>query len=632
MAEPIKPINPVISIMPISSGVTNRDPTGAQSILALMADGSIVRGYVINRDPNGNPILRTSQGDFAVKSEVFIKTGSEVMLRVDSSQASHARILTIDNLSVEEYSAQIPKALTEDTIAPPSLGSTLGTATLTKEQGTPQAHPTLQALVLQANAQRPTVQGSALPLSTPAIPAALAQLAPGMPVNVTVVDVKLPPMPIALSSIPETSSLASLLAPLPQPPANATPSAQPQPLAGALLPQGEQAIPPAPIPTLAPLTTSHSPAAAQAPSPYLNALPPTLVAAQQAAHFTPPFLATASYPQASPRLPNNMHFPASMPLYAPPAPQPGAPAASHSQPETAAADQPTFSATVIGHAEDGANIVHTSFATLKIFTPQPLPSGTVLEIKAEALPTGMPAPINTFSDIPAPAQPSPAHFQDLGSLIAQWSVTNPTLMRALTAQLPVVGPKLTSGLLYFISAVKTGNIRDVLSARALQVLAGEQPELLAKLTRDLATLQQQFVDSPLNDWKPMPLPFLFGSEMTPAHLYIRREGGDGAPGHESNQIGQRFLLDIGFSELGQMQFDGFVRCETKLKSLELFVRSQEPLEGSYCDDIRSIFETATGATGMTGQIVFQHGMDRFVRPQPKAPSVSHAHGAHTILA
>ena len=40
-------------------------------------------------------------------------------------------------------------------------------------------------------------------------------------------------------------------------------------------------------------------------------------------------------------------------------------------------------ATVIGHGEDGSNIVHTPFATVKIYTDQPLPSGTNLIVTAE---------------------------------------------------------------------------------------------------------------------------------------------------------------------------------------------------------------------------------------------------------
>ena len=205
----IKAVNPIITILPLPSAVTSRDAGNSnQNVLALLSDGSIVSGFVINRDTSGNPVLRTPQGDFTVNSDVFIKTGSEVTLRVDSSQSTNARIITIDNLTPEEYSTQTTRGLTEDTITPPTLTSAMGTTTLNASPIGTLAPPVLQALVLQANAQRPTLAGSAIPATAATIqpaslPPALAQLVPGTPIVLTVLDVKLPPTPIALSTMPE---------------------------------------------------------------------------------------------------------------------------------------------------------------------------------------------------------------------------------------------------------------------------------------------------------------------------------------------------------------------------------------------------------------------------------------------
>ncbi len=667
MNENIKAINPIITIQPLASATANRDAAGTPNVLALLSDGSIVRGFVINRDARGNPVLRTPQGDFTVGSEVFIKTGSEVTLRVDSSQSSHARILTIDNLSPEEYSAQTTRGLTKDTVAQPSLSGALAPATQgTNTTSTAATHPVLQAIVLQANARLappPTTappagappasaaRPTATPQPTAALPPALAALAQGNVVSLTVLDVKLPPLPVSLSSIPEAPSLANLLAPPPSPPT--APSAPqpplPQPGQATTTPASTNiAAPPAPAaaappgPTVAgtipptaaapPTTPATAPPTTPAPSAYLNALPPTLVAAQQSPRpASTRGTAAASYPTSA------SHFSSTAPIA--PATQPAAPSTATPSSLTpnallaATANTVTLPATVIGHGEDGANILHTEFATLKLFTAQPLPSGTTLTVKAELVAaSATQQPIATFSDIPAPPLPAAISFPELSTVLSQWAALNPGMFRAMTAELPVIGPKFTSGLLYFISAIKHGSLRDTFSNRALNLLSTEQPELLTKLTKDIGTLHQHFTDPPNSEWKGMTLPFIFGSELTPAHLYIRHEGGGGSDASEANKLGQRFLLDIAFSELGPMQFDGFVRYEPKLKSLELFVRSQTPLEGAVCDDIRGIFETATGTTGLTGHLVFQHGEERFVKPQAKPASVSHVAGAHTILA
>ena len=97
---------------------------------------------------------------------------------------------------------------------------------------------------------------------------------------------------------------------------------------------------------------------------------------------------------------------------------------------------------------------------------------------------------------------------------------SPALLQSLMAQLPTVGPKLTSGMLFFLAAVKGGTVGDLFTARTLAGLDAAMPSLLAKLAKDVEALHQNFINSPLADWKAVQLPLLFGSEVTPARLYI----------------------------------------------------------------------------------------------------------------
>jgi hypothetical protein len=65
--------------------------------LTSLASGTILSGFIINRDNAGNPILRTDSGDVTFASNFFLKIGSEVVIRVDNSGGnSLAQILSVD--------------------------------------------------------------------------------------------------------------------------------------------------------------------------------------------------------------------------------------------------------------------------------------------------------------------------------------------------------------------------------------------------------------------------------------------------------------------------------------------------------------------------------------------------------
>jgi hypothetical protein len=112
--QPPAPVNTVITIQPVATAIPNRDSAPGANPLATLPAGTTVEGFVVNRDAQNNPILRTPLGDLRITSDVFLKTGSEVVFRVDTSQASLARIVTVDGLSPQEYSAQSSRGLTQD--------------------------------------------------------------------------------------------------------------------------------------------------------------------------------------------------------------------------------------------------------------------------------------------------------------------------------------------------------------------------------------------------------------------------------------------------------------------------------------------------------------------------------------
>lgn len=89
----ILPPQQVQGVQPYQPTSNNNAPT----LLATLPSGSILSGYIVNRDPSGNPVLRTDKADIVFASNFFLKIGSEVVIRVENRAGqTNARILSVN--------------------------------------------------------------------------------------------------------------------------------------------------------------------------------------------------------------------------------------------------------------------------------------------------------------------------------------------------------------------------------------------------------------------------------------------------------------------------------------------------------------------------------------------------------
>lgn len=591
------PINNLVSITPLTTSAASRDATTSVPVqLSTVPTGTLVEGFVVNRDGQSNPILRTAIGDVLVKSDVFIKTGSEVVFRVDPTQPGHARLLSIDGLPPQDYAAANTRGITGDTVQ---------NATQAAQQaglgGKNVAAPIAALLVsttplAPANiASNPMLSAMAAG-SAPILPG-LMKLTQGAQLQVKLLQVALPvpgespeqaQAPASPNTPPPVRNDTKDLAPQQMANANtakiamqgtaqpAAPSPQPQSV-GQVVQQ--QALPPE-IPQVGQQATTVATAKAQAQVTNLP-LPP-------AANNTPPTAAQPAAPKAG------------IPAY------------------------------VLGHEGDGATILQTPVGTLKSYLPQKLPVGTAVRLDLQVMPTqsqpttGIPMPVDAQTTVTTLAQQWPALDETLKLFPSTHESARP-LMQAM----PEIGPKLTSGLLFFIAAVKTGDLRQWLGNRAVAALEARSPDLAARLKGDMAQLQTLLVDSPLQQWNSAMIPMLYQGQLEHARLFIRDDHeGDGANKKKGGGE-QRFIVEVDTSHLGEVQFDGFVRAGEKAKQFDLIVRSGTALPAELQQQVRGTFETAMATTGMKGYLAFQQGSQHFVRPMATGNTAS---GPKPILA
>lgn len=632
---PVPPVSNVITIQPVATTVPNREQGGGANPLSTLPQGTTVQGFVVNRDAQANPILRTPLGDLLITSAVFLKTGSEVIFRVDNSQLSLARIVTVDGLSPQDYSASSARSLTRDTITASGLQTAINTnsvaPTANAAAGNPNSATVLQAIVLQgtasAQAQVPSllattlaaVQSGPLPIVTQ-----LALLRAGAPLKLTLLDLKLPPLPVGISNVPDSKNLSTLLTP-PQPGAlgAATPTASQStafPLA---------ALPPTP-PALAPVATPSANAPGVVPIPTSpSPTPPQATAPLASPVLKNAFAAIANNNLQSAMLPTPAALPGANPF-----PATTSTPLQPATPELAKPNAPNqIVATVIGHDADGANILHTPFASLKVYTPQPLPTGTTLLVRAEftnAPPAQTNASQNAISTVISPTPPAQS-LTVFTQVIAWLQANQPDVAQDVALRVPNISHQLANGLLNYIIGIRIGDISEIIGKRALRLLEISNPDLLVRLRQQVDQLQENFLDSRTSQWNALPIPLFFGGEVHAAKLFIYKEPPDESKTASGRGHGQRFILEVEMSELGPLQFDGFVRSLERGKSFDLMVRSNEPLSSDISNGIRDIFSNSMEATRMRGQVVFQPGQQHFVKPDaPSSPFSST--GSNTILA
>lgn len=295
-------------------------------------------------------------------------------------------------------------------------------------------------------------------------------------------------------------------------------------------------------------------------------------------------------------------------------------------------------AVVIGTEKNGEVMVQTQVGLLKLPMPRPVPVGTTLHITLEPITTQPQAP-----SLPGTLPTGTALIDQMATLsrdwpsleqAMQWAQSNdPALARQMAQALPTIGPKLTSGMLFFIAAVKGGDMRQFLGGRAIAQLETRAPEIASRLKADMTQLQQLFTESPLPHWQTAMVPLFHNGALEHARLFFRQdnqkeeEKGKGSSGKD-----QRFIVEVDLSHMGEMQFDGFVRGAQRAKQFDLIIRSSARLPEELLQEIRGTFDTAMQTTGLKGYLAFQQGSQHFVRPLADAPVSRDTGSAQPILA
>ena len=587
-----------------------------------LANGSFVRGEVIGRSERGQVLVRTDLGTLAVATRAQLPTGSQVTLQIRSSGSQ----LHIAVLQVDGHAPQIktPPTATPPTATPP----TTTPPTVTSPGATQAGHappPTL-----------PASPAAGVPATVANPPPATGLLAPGAVLQGVVLGANdtgqvlirtdAGTLPLATTATLPSGSQVTLQVQSLVPQLNVliapgTAPASAGQAAGTVdvltlgqtiraHVQGPQAAP-SPHQTLGrtPGQAPGAPAPGAAQGPHLHpggtlqltvlqVTPPGTAAGPQTPG-TAATLVSSVGPQAGAAASAGL-----APGALPSSPAPGVP----SGPQTTGGV--SITGFVTGTTAAGQPQVQTGFGALTLDIKANLPPGTRLVLALPASAFDIAAAPPPASDPKSLAYRWPALDYALESLRSLDAPEVPGLLsqQGPAPTLPQAGPRLTSSLLFFLTALTGGNpggwVNSLMGGQAARLLerAG-QGDLLARLGGEL-TQMARLSDAAGNDWRLLPMPFFDGHHVQQLRLFLRRDSGGGASGGESEEA-TRFVLEVSLTRLGDLQLDGLVRG----KRFDLILRTRDGLPDAMRGDILQIFQDANDAAGYKGALTFQASRD-----------------------
>lgn len=277
-------------------------------------------------------------------------------------------------------------------------------------------------------------------------------------------------------------------------------------------------------------------------------------------------------------------------------------------PSTASASASTLSATVTGQTTTGLPIVETRLGTLALMTKTPLEQGSKLILEmTNTPPKPAPGPEASGFWLREGLAQSKDGWPNLADALGALKTANPSIHQSVVQNaLPAADNRLAANMLFFLSALRGGDVRGWIGQNAASLLQARAPDMLMRLGDDFQQLARSHDEPGSTDWRLAVLPFLNGGSIEPVRLFMRGRKKD----DDGESEATRFVVDVDLSQIGKLQLDGLVRAERK--HVDLIVRTERPLPDVMRQDISDIFREAGELTGLGGGLSFQASPPGFI--------------------
>jgi len=274
----------------------------------------------------------------------------------------------------------------------------------------------------------------------------------------------------------------------------------------------------------------------------------------------------------------------------------------------------------MGGKPAGQPIVHTPHGSLALGTTQTIPVDTEITFKINTLPETTETTKSLSPALQRVGMVSSGVWTSLDESLTAIQSADPALAHQLQSViLPKGDAKLAATALFFLSALRGGDVRGWIGDNAARLLDRLRPDTLRRLGHDFRVLSEADDGREVrrtSEWRGTLVPFMNGQELEQIRLFTRHLGEEESEGGDQNR-GVRFLIDITLSNIGRFQLDGI--AETGERRLDMIIRTATTLPDRVRADLMKLFSEANDMVGMRGGMVFQASPNSFVEPLAEAP-------------
>lgn len=192
--------------------------------------------------------------------------------------------------------------------------------------------------------------------------------------------------------------------------------------------------------------------------------------------------------------------------------------------------------------------------------------------------------------------------------VAALAAANPEAAANLSEKSAQGGGKLTNSLLFFLKAAGRATTSEAwIGDKTTAALELTSKNLLDQLRNDVRQMARM-ASEPVGEWRPIIVPFeaRLGDFPLVAFLIQNQSHRDSdeqssSPDDEKETDEQRFIVQVAFSVLGDIQLDGRI----KHHQFDLTVRSKQAFSAELTSDTKLLFDQALAANGFNGGLQFE---------------------------
>lgn len=276
----------------------------------------------------------------------------------------------------------------------------------------------------------------------------------------------------------------------------------------------------------------------------------------------------------------------------------------------------TLSGVVIGKQGVAQTVVQTQAGPISLTTAETLPRGTQITFEISQLNVSKGIENHDLSFIRPLSAPGGGSWPALNDTLDILGDISPAAQnQILQAALPRADAQLSTNVLFFLAALRGGDLKGWIGDGPLRILERQRPDLAGRLRDDMGQLSRQISDPETGDWRMHAVPYLNNDEIDRVRLLVRDPDEDND--NDKSADNTRFVIDLNLSKMGHMQIDGLVGNGGK--RVDVVLRSDEALTSKMRDDIRALYANAIEVTGIDGSVGFQAAPAKFISiPEPEA--------------